>query len=167
VPQLGECAVLAVAHRDHVVRAQEDHDLAGAHDLAGGGQLVVLHVGRRLQHHEERVVVALELGPLVGVDGVLHRERVQVVLPGDRGQLVLGGLEEPQPDVAVSVGRHAQCFARGHRFLSHTVDVDGAVDDGADAVAAPCLPRLPPGRPRARVRRLRGAGGRVGRRPVG
>ena len=45
--QLGQAAVLPVPDGDHVVGAEEDHHLAGVDDLAGRGQLLVLHVARR------------------------------------------------------------------------------------------------------------------------
>ena len=68
---LGERAVPAVPYGHHEVGADEHHDLAGGDDLAGGGQLVVVEVGDGLEHHEQRVAVALDLGPLMGLDRVL------------------------------------------------------------------------------------------------
>jgi hypothetical protein len=107
--------VLAVPHGDHVVRPDEDHDLAGVDDLAGRGQPVVLHVPGGGQHHEQDVVVALELGPLVGVDGVLDGQRVQPVVLGDGAQLVLGRRVEPEPDEAapVTAACSASCGSTG------------------------------------------------------
>ena len=162
-PQLGQPAVPAVPHGDHVVRAEEDHDLAGVDHLAGRGQLLVLHVGRRLEHHEQRVVVALELGALVGVDRVLDGERVQPVAAGDGAQLRLRRLVEAQPDEAAGLGGHPQRVLRRDRRLPPAVDVDRAVDDGV--LAAPARVgawRLPPGRTGAQAGRLtrRGDGGR-------
>ena len=51
----------------HEVAADEDHHLAGLDHLGGaaGQRVVVVH---RLDDDEQRVVVRLELGPLVGVD---------------------------------------------------------------------------------------------------
>ena len=74
-----QAAVLAVAHRHDEVRADERHHLAGLDQLDGGGGLVVLDVGHRLEHHEQRVLVALQLGPLLRGDGVLHGQLVQAV----------------------------------------------------------------------------------------
>ena len=74
----GEVGRLAVADGDDEVGADEDVDLAEL-DL-----LDVVEVARRAQDHEERVAVALELGPLVGDDGVLDGQLVQAELVGDR-----------------------------------------------------------------------------------
>ena len=72
-------AALAVADGDHEARAEEDHHLA---DL---DELLAVDVARGLEHDEERVAaVDLELGPLVGVDGVLDGQRVQLEVPADR-----------------------------------------------------------------------------------
>ena len=68
---------LAVTDRDHKVLADEDHDLTGFDDLAGQHHRFVRDVIDGLQHQEHRVVVALELGPLVCAHRVLDRQRVQ------------------------------------------------------------------------------------------
>ena len=81
----------AVADGEHEVRADEDVDLAEL-DL-----LDVVEVGGGAQHDEQRVAVALELGPLVGDDRVLDRELVQAELLGDRQELRLGRPEQPDP----------------------------------------------------------------------
>ena len=88
----GELAGGAVAHGDHVLRRDEQHDLAEL-DL-----LLVVVVARRAQDDEVGVVVVLQLRPLVGVIGVLERELVQVEALADVGQLLLAGLEEADPD---------------------------------------------------------------------
>ena len=82
--------MVAVADRHDEVRADERHDLAGLDQLGGGGGLVVLDVGDGLEHHEQRVVVALQLGPLVGGDGVLDGQLVQAEGLGDGRDLVVG-----------------------------------------------------------------------------
>ena len=51
---------LAVPHGHHEGVAHEDHQ------LAGGDGVAVVVVGDRLEHQEERVVVDLQLRPLVG-----------------------------------------------------------------------------------------------------
>ena len=72
-------AALAVADGDHEALAEEDHDLA---DL---DELVAVDVARGLEHDEQRVAaVDLELGALVGVDGVLDGQRVQLEVLPDR-----------------------------------------------------------------------------------
>ena len=77
VPQRAQRALAAVPDGDDEVPAGEAHHLAGLDDLAGRGELGVLDVVDGLEDGEEGVVVPLQLGPLVGVDGVLDGERVQ------------------------------------------------------------------------------------------
>src|SRR5437868_10073616 len=95
---LAQRAVLAVPHGHHEVGAEEDHDLAGADDLAGRGELVVVEVGDALEDHEERVAVPLDLGTLVRLDGVLDGERVQVEDLGQPLDLRGGRLVQTDPD---------------------------------------------------------------------
>src|SRR4051812_48241343 len=116
---------VAVADGDQVALAHEDQDLAEL-DL-----LDVLVVARRLEDHEEVLAVLLELGPLMGVDRVLDRERVQPELGPDRLELLLGRLVQPDPDpgrvVALAVlERLAQLEFPLPAF---PVRVEGAVDD--------------------------------------
>jgi len=75
-----------VAHRDDEVVAEEDQDLAELDHLGG------IDVAGRLQHHEDRVVVDIELRSLVRRDGVLYSQLVQLELPLDRLELLLGRL---------------------------------------------------------------------------
>ena len=99
-------AALAVADGDHEALAEEDHDLA---DL---DELVAVDVARGLEHDEERVAaVDLELGALVGVDGVLDGQRVQLE--------VLGPPPRPPPgwgraarSTRSRAGRRRPCAAR-------------------------------------------------------
>ncbi len=84
-------------HGDHEVPPGEHHQLAGLHHLAGGRELVVLHVADGLEDGEQHVVVALDLGPLVRVHRVLDRERVQAEALGDPLELGLGRLVQPDP----------------------------------------------------------------------
>jgi hypothetical protein len=65
-----EALLRSVARREHEVRADEDVDLAH-HQLVGRLQL------DRVQHGEERVVVFLDLRPLVAVPRVLDGQVVQ------------------------------------------------------------------------------------------
>ena len=113
---------------------------------------------RGLQHHEQRVVVVLELGPLVGVDGVLHRERVQAVPRRDRARArprsARRGPSQTKPPCSVAT---RSASSRRHRRLPLAVDVDGAVHDrrprrpGGSASAG--------GAPAGRGRRLGGGTG--------
>ena len=89
--------VVAVAHGDHEVASDEDHDLAGLDDLAGHGHRLVLDVVHGLEHQEQRVVVALEFGALVGVHGVFDREFVQPEDDGDGLHLVFVGFVKTYP----------------------------------------------------------------------
>ena len=64
-------AALAVPDGDDELVADEQVDLAG---LDG---VLLVDVPEGLEHDEQRVVVALDLGPLVGAERVLDGERVQ------------------------------------------------------------------------------------------
>lgn len=117
---------------DEEVPAGEAHHLTGLDDLAAGVEPVVVEVVDGLEDREERVVVALQLGPLVGLDGVLHGQWVQPELAGDTGELVLGRLVQADPHEARVPAHQAHRLLRGERALGlHTaaVAVDGAVDD--------------------------------------
>ena len=98
LPNVVQSAVIAVADRDHEVLADEDHDLAGLDDLACQRHRFVRDVLDGFQHQEQRVVVALQLGPLMGVHGVLHGQRVQPEDVCDILHLSLVGLVQPDPD---------------------------------------------------------------------
>ena len=79
--------------------AEEDHHLA---DL---DELLAVDVARGLEHDEERVAaVDLELGPLVGVDGVLDGQRVQLEVPADRLDHPGARVVQPDPHEAVLAG---------------------------------------------------------------
>jgi hypothetical protein len=56
------------------------------------------HVADGLEHHEQGVVVAFQLGPLVGVHGVLDREFVQSERGGDALDLLAVRLVQADPD---------------------------------------------------------------------
>lgn len=77
--------------------AGEDHDLAGVDDLAGRGDLLVVDVHNGLQDQKEYVAVAFQLGPLVGMDSVLHGEGVQAEGVRDCLELLGGGLVQADP----------------------------------------------------------------------
>jgi hypothetical protein len=74
---LGQPAVSTVTHRDHEVRADEDHDLAAFHDLAGQHHRFVRDVVDGFEYQEQRVVVSLQLGPLMCAYRVFDGQRVQ------------------------------------------------------------------------------------------
>src|SRR5215217_8716130 len=52
-------------------------------DFAELDPLLLVQVTGGLEHEEERLPVALQLGPLVGIRRVLDRQPVQAELPGD------------------------------------------------------------------------------------
>ena len=109
-----QLARLAVAHGDDVVVAEEDQDLAELDHLGR------VHVAGRLEHDEDHLAEDLELGALVGVDRVLHGQRVQVELAADRLELLLAGLVEPDP------GEAAVFVAGLHRLVDAHVAVPPA-----------------------------------------
>ena len=127
--------MVTVADRHHEIGPDEDHDLAGLHDLAGIGHRLVLHVLDGLEHQEQRVVVALQLRPLVRVHGVLDGQFVQPEHIGHRRHLVLVGFVQPDPHegVVVALGLDlanlGQCGGMGELAgQPDPVDVDTAVD---------------------------------------
>ena len=134
-----ERAVPAVPDGDHEVGAGEDHQLAGVHDVADGGELLVLDVAAGLEDGEQgaragaRRVVPLQLGPLMGLDGVLDGERMQPEELGESGELGLVRLVQPDPDETAALLAHLpeRLLRRGLSGLAHTVLVDHAVDHGA------------------------------------
>ena len=91
-------AALAVADGDHEALADEDHDLA---DL---DELVAVDVAGGLEDHEQRVAVELELGALVGVDGVLDGQRVQLEVVAHRLDDARARVVQADPDEAVPAG---------------------------------------------------------------
>lgn len=132
LPQRAQRAVSAVPHRDHEVGAGEDHDLAGLHDLAGVGEPVVLDIADGLEDREQRVVVVLQLGPLMGVDRVLDSEGVEPEQLDNSGEFLLGRLMQSDPDKSPAglpdpVDRH---IGRVVALLPHAVHVHRAVHHG-------------------------------------
>ena len=86
-----------MADGEHEIGPDEDVDLAEL-DLLG-----LVEVARRAQHDEQGVVVAFELGPLVGDDGVLDGEGVEAELRGERRDFVLVGTVQADPGHAVGL----------------------------------------------------------------
>ncbi|BFO20136.1 hypothetical protein SHKM778_65240 [Streptomyces sp. KM77-8] len=77
-------------HREGVT--EEDHD------LAGGDGVALRLVLDRLEDHEQRVVVHLQFGSLMGLEGVLDGQRMQSELLRDQAELVRRRLVQPDPD---------------------------------------------------------------------
>jgi hypothetical protein len=123
---------LAVADGDDEAAPGEQLDLGELDDL----QVVVVAGG--LEHEEQAVAVAFELGPLVGLDGVLDGEGVQLELGYDRVELAGRRLVEPDPHERVvgappGLERVLEVEVAG---AAVALLVDGAIDDhGRDSGA--------------------------------
>lgn len=90
----------------------------------------LVHVAGGPEHHEERLAVALDLGPLVGFDGVLDGERVQPELTSDRVELFLARLLEADPGHSASFAAGLVGLLQGMGFRGPVaVDVKSAVYD--------------------------------------
>ena len=84
---------LVVMEGDNVVLAEEDADLARV-------QLAFL-VGRVVQHDEALALVEVELAPLMGVEHVLERQRMQIECHAEVAQHVRAGMAgDVDPGVA-------------------------------------------------------------------
>jgi len=126
---VAEGAGRLVADRDHELGADEEHDLAELDGVVG------VDVAGGLEDREQGVVVDLELGPLVGVDGVLDGQLVQVELAPDRVELRLVRLVKPDPDKGVVGVPGLVRLVQGHLARpALAVLVDRAVDDHAGIV---------------------------------
>src|SRR3712207_5008749 len=84
-------SVLSVAHRDDKALSYKRVYLPEL-DL-----LRVLQVTRRLEHGEEAIPVAFELGTLVILERIVDRQLVQLELFGNRDELSVCGLVEGDP----------------------------------------------------------------------
>ena len=97
-------------------------DVAGADEDMG---FTALHPAalqfRRAQHDEQRVVVDLQLGPLMGAMGVFDRQIMQTEPRLDHAQHFLAGLQQSDPDELPGL------FGRSRR-----VDTDGLIAMPAD-----------------------------------
>lgn len=75
--QTGQSAVVAVAHRDDEVGADEDHDLACLGNTASRLHGFVRYIVDGFDHDEQGVVIPIHLRPLLGVDGVLDGDGME------------------------------------------------------------------------------------------
>ena len=83
---------------------------------------------RRAQHHEHRILVELELRPLVRVVGVFNRQVVQSELLLHLSQHILFGLIQAEPDELVVAGQRRPNLLDAEVGHSRTAAVGGAVD---------------------------------------
>jgi hypothetical protein len=115
---------LAVAHGNHEVFSHEDVDFAELDPL------LLVQVTGGLEHDEEGLPVALQLGPLVSLSCVLDRQPVQAELPGYGRELLLRRPVESDPSHPVLAPDCLICLLQG-AWLSGAmaVDVDGVVHD--------------------------------------
>ena len=95
-PQPGERVGLPVADREDEPVTDEHHELAGLHVARG------LDVPQRLEGDEDVVLVEVDLGALIAGEDVLHGERMQVEFVVDGGELLAGGVLDPDPQEALA-----------------------------------------------------------------
>ncbi|AND90887.1 hypothetical protein ACVIW3_000958 [Bradyrhizobium diazoefficiens] len=110
-----------MAHRDQIAFADEDVRLA-----EGDPALDQL---RRPRHDEQGLAVLLDLGPLVGVGGVLDREIVQVELLLHGAEQGRVRLVQPDPDHVAGLGPPARGLADGDVGDAPAVDIGTRGDD--------------------------------------
>ena len=115
----------AVPDRDHVARADEEVGLA-----EGDPPLLPIRL-RGPERDEERVAVALQLGPLVGEVGVLDGEVVQPELGLYLLEEGLVGLVETDPDEAIVLLQDLADVLQRDVPHAAAVCVGGARDDRA------------------------------------
>ena len=149
-----EALLRPVARRKHEVLADEDVDLADD-EVVGRAEL------HGMQHGEQRVVVLLDLRPLVAVPRILDRQVVQAELLLHLRELFGRRVLQRHPDEAAGLGQVvADVVDRaigelGAVLVGHAVDEHGA----APPVRKPA-PILEAGR-----RRTAAIGAVAGRRP--
>lgn len=129
--------MVAVSNRDDEVATDEHHDLARLDDLPGQRHRFVWHVVHRLEHHEQGVVVALGLGPLVGVHRILDRQRMQSEKIGDGLHLIVVRFVQADPDERLLSGVLEFANPRECRYGGEgagkpcAVRIDRTIDDGS------------------------------------
>src|ERR687897_1534325 len=101
---------LAVAHAHHEIFSHKEVNLAELDPL------LLVQVTGRLEHEEERIAVALQLGPLVGVRRILDRQPVQAELPGDGRELLPRRLVEANPCNPAPVSDGLISLLEGYRL---------------------------------------------------
>ena len=86
-------------------------------DLTELDRLGSVVVNGRLQHDEERLVVAFQLRALVRLDGIFDGELMQVVLVSDGLELGVIGLVQPDPGEGARAPIQIECAVENERLL--------------------------------------------------
>jgi len=89
-----------------------------------------------MQHREQLVAILLQLGALVAVARVLHRQLVQAELALHLQQVLLGGVAQRHPDKAAGPGQVVVDLALGDVGELAAVLVGDAVDEHARMIPA-------------------------------
>src|ERR671910_2607941 len=137
---------LAVAHAHYEVFSHKEVDFAELDPL------LLVQVAGRLEHDKERIPVALQLVPLVGVRRILDRQPVQAELPGDGRELLYRRLVEAAPCNPAPVSDCLIGLLEGYRLGGGGgVPVDGIFPDH-NRIMRPPIPnqqrsKLEPGCP--------------------
>src|SRR5215210_8540760 len=120
---------LSVAHAHYEVFSHKEVDFAELDPL------LLVQVTGRLEHDEERIPVALQLGPLVGVRRILDRQPVQAELLGDGRELLFRRLVEADPRYTAPVSDGLIGLFEGGRLGGTVaVNVDGVVHDHSSII---------------------------------
>src|SRR5215203_7350269 len=115
---------LAVAHAHYEVFSHKEVDFAELDPL------LLVQVTGRLEHDEECLPVALQLGSLVGIRRILDRQPVQAELPGDGREFLFRRPVEADPCNPAPVSDGLIGLLEGYRLGGTVaVHVDGIVHD--------------------------------------
>src|ERR687898_3112189 len=124
---------LSMAHAHYEVFSHKEVDFAELDPL------LLVQVAGRLEYDKERIPVALQLGPLVGVRRILDRQPVQAELPGHGRELFFRRLVEADPCYPAAVPDGLIGLLEGDRLGGTVaVHVDGIVHDHS-RIIRPCL----------------------------
>ena len=111
--------VQAVASRMFLKRDYES--IAQKHPQLFGLELI-LRLAHHVRHNELLMGILLHLGPLVQVDDILHRQRMEMKPLGDLGQhLRIAQAIDIQPDDPVLTGERRHAVEIGHRLFDPVV----------------------------------------------
>lgn len=136
VPGRGQLTALAVPDGHDVPRTDEDAELAGLHGVT------LVDVPEGAQDDDDRLAEPLDLGPLVGLEGVLDGELVQVEQALDAAHLGVRRIVQADPAEALAVVVDGLGNGLGvpGQVLPFALGVHAAVHDHA-TIMAPSLDR--------------------------